>query len=120
MDFIDFVQDRRRPDQDHEISRANRSAEKTAERTAELEEMVDRLVLACKAMWELLRDSAGLSESQFAEKVWEIDLRDGKLDGKSEAAPTTCPNCSRPNSARRQRCLYCATDLDTVSPLDAV
>lgn len=60
------------------------------------------------ALWELLQQKAHVPEAEFMAKVQEIDLRDGKLDGKAGAAPArSCPSCQRMLSQRHRRCLYC-------------
>ena len=43
---------------------------------------IDTLALSCAAMWELLSEKLGVTEQELLAKIEEIDLRDGKLDGK--------------------------------------
>ena len=50
-------------------------------------------------------------------KIKEIDLRDGKLDGKPGVSPQECPGCGKPNGPHRKACLYCGGELPAVSPL---
>lgn len=79
-----------------------------ARRAAEhLEERVDRLVLLCRAMFELIQAQTGLTEKQLSEKILEIDLRDGVADGKMSPTPTRCPKCDAMMSPRFGRCLFC-------------
>lgn len=75
----------------------------------ELQSKVDHLSLVCMALTELLKDY-GIGEKELTSKMKEIDLRDGKLDGKL-APENKCPSCSRVVSARHYTCLYCGTKL---------
>lgn len=103
----------------HVIANANAAAaEATASRAAsninvlgsdvgDLKHQVGRLMLLNQALWELLQERTGLTEADLLARAEQIDLRDGKLDGKLSEHPVRCPQCSRVNSSRHQRCLYC-------------
>ena len=93
---------------------ARRSQEDTAMVLRELRELrrsVDSLTLTCAALWELQREKIGLTDDELIAKMQEIDLRDGKLDGKMTKPASACPSCQRANNANRQRCLYCGESL---------
>ena len=45
----------------------------------------------------------------------EIDLRDGKADGKMTRSDTDCFQCGRRLGKRRRNCLYCGANL--IKPL---
>lgn len=72
-----------------------------------LEEKLDRLALINRAMFELLQESAAMSEERLSAKVLEIDLRDGQADGKAASTPKRCPKCEAMISPRFGRCLFC-------------
>lgn len=74
---------------------------------AHLEERVDRLVLLCRAMFELLQESTGHTEERLSAKILEIDMRDGQRDGKMSPRPARCPKCEAMMSPRFGRCLFC-------------
>ena len=79
-----------------------------------LEQQVERLTMATLAMVEIMRDRYGMTEAEFEAKVREIDLRDGRLDGKLKQqvqSPRNCPSCHRPNGSPRAACLYCGSPL---------
>jgi hypothetical protein len=76
-----------------------------------LEQQVERLTLAAMAMAEILRDRQGISEEEIEAKVREIDLRDGRLDGKLSPSVKRCGSCGRVNGPRQVACIYCGTDL---------
>jgi hypothetical protein len=59
------------------------------------------------AMWSILEEKLGVTEAQLAERVREIDMRDGKLDGRYAPEAMECPKCKRTMSVRHNRCMYC-------------
>ena len=81
----------------------------------ELQEQVDHLSLVTMAMSELLEE-VGFSRKMLIKKIEEIDLRDGKLDGKL-LSTNTCPECSRVVAPRHARCIYCGTKINDGSVL---
>ena len=87
---------------------------------ASLEEKVDKLALICRATWEIVRDHYGLSDDDLLNKVKEIDLLDGVLDGKVTIAPKTCSKCGKVVSRRHMRCIYCGADALGDTPFDAL
>ena len=78
-----------------------------------LEEELDRLELILEAQWSLLREKLGLTDADLKKRIREIDLEDGKLDGRVTRTPmTTCPQCQRQVSARDLSCVYCGEALN--------
>jgi hypothetical protein len=73
----------------------------------DLDEKVNRLALICRAMFELLQQSTGLSEEQLTKKILEIDLRDGQADGRMTPKGKVCPKCGATMSPKFGRCLFC-------------
>ena len=90
---------------------AGRSIEDLQRSVHLLEQQVERLTLTAMAMAEVLRDRQGISEEELEAKVREIDLRDGRLDGKASPSVKRCGSCGRVSGPRRAACLYCGTDL---------
>lgn len=80
----------------------------------DLRRSVDSLTLTCAALWELQREKGGFTDDELVAKIQEIDLRDGKLDGKMAKPAAECPSCQRVNNPSRQRCLYCGNTLSTL------
>ncbi len=74
---------------------------------ADLRAAVDRLALVNQASWELLRERTNLSDADLEKRVREVDLRDGRLDGRLGKVMNACDQCGRPNRSDRARCLYC-------------
>ena len=73
---------------------------------------VGRLLLITEALWTLLKKQHGYSDGDLSTLVQEIDLRDGRLDGKAaKTSPSPCPKCGRINSNRYSACIYCGSPL---------
>jgi len=109
--------------QQGQISQANANAESAKQDSANtserlhkevlrLEAKMDRLAIITQGLWELLSEKTGLTENDIEAKIAEIDLRDGRADGKITGKPTTCPKCARPTHTRLRSCPYCGTALD--------
>lgn len=75
----------------------------------ELEFSLQRMAIASQAMWEILRSRLEITESELLEKINEIDLRDGKQDGRMSPSVTACPKCSRKLNTKNTRCICCGT-----------
>jgi len=111
--------------QQSRIRSANLNAESAARQTGdvrnalrELESRTDRQALTTMAIWALLSEKLGITEQELEDKINEIDLSDGKLDGKVHVDTSTCTSCNRKLSKRHQRCMYCGTVAgDTVGRL---
>lgn len=98
----------------HEAFRASGTAERAQSDAARARSMaddveirLDRALLACEAMWTLLRDKLGVTDVELVERMNAIDLSDGKLDGKVRKTAVACPKCSRTISTRFPKCMYC-------------
>jgi predicted phage gp36 major capsid-like protein len=73
---------------------------------------VGRLSLITEALWTFLKKQHGYSDEDLSALVQEIDLRDGRLDGKTaKASPSACPKCGRKNSNKYSTCIYCGSPL---------
>lgn len=75
--------------------------------TKAVDERVDRLVLVCHALFELVQQSTGITEEQLKAKILEVDMRDGAADGKIAPKPKRCPKCDAMISPKFGRCLFC-------------
>jgi len=69
---------------------------------------VERLFMIAEALWSLLKEQHGYTDDELAARVTQIDMRDGKLDGKvASNGVKTCPSCNRPLSKKHLSCMYC-------------
>ncbi|MEO8494248.1 MAG: hypothetical protein ABI614_04205 [Planctomycetota bacterium] len=107
----DLIQQSQIHDAQSSAADASRRADYVQRDVDRSQATIDTLALSCAAMWELLSERLGVTEQELLAKIEEIDLRDGKLDGKIATAKLDCPACARSNNAKRGRCLYCGTVL---------
>ena len=86
---------------------ADSAAERAMSDVQELQDRLDRLALICMGLWELLKERTDLTEEELLEKVRQLDLMDGREDGKVRRKVQRCQKCERVMSRRHKRCLYC-------------
>jgi hypothetical protein len=86
---------------------AKQEAAQYSDRVRALETQVSHMALACQAMWELLRERTGISESELLAKMKEVDLRDGAQDGRMTPVLIKCPACGKPANSKSASCMYC-------------
>ncbi len=102
-----------------EVSRGAIKATKARHQMRDLTDRLDKLLLVNMAMWELLKDRTELTEEDLMTKVQQIDLRDGRADGKISKTVAKCPKCGRTMSPRHKKCLYCGASKLKVGAFDA-
>jgi len=85
-----------------------------------VDDRVEHLALLCQAMFELLQERTDLTGNDLAKKMEEIDLRDGKADGKITPEIRKCSQCGRTVSPKFGRCLYCGNQEAPSSPFAKV
>lgn len=91
---------------------AKSSARHAKTNVQELEMRLDSAMLACEAMWSLLRDKLDMTDDDLATRINDIDLSDGRLDGKVRKPPVKCPKCQKAVSRRMPRCMYCGQPVE--------
>jgi hypothetical protein len=111
--------------QQGEIEAAQQSASEAQHRSRDaqdlflqMEKRISRLSLLCQSMWELLRERAEFTDEQLATKVLEVDLRDGRTDGRMATQVTNCPSCSRKTNSKRASCVICGAELPKAHPFE--
>ncbi|MFV1959319.1 MAG: hypothetical protein ACC662_07885 [Planctomycetota bacterium] len=88
-------------------AQAEGQAQRATTSVTELEARLDRLALLTEALWTLLRERVGMTDEELLDRVREVDLSDGVLDGKVRHGSAPCPQCGRMLSHRHLRCIYC-------------
>jgi hypothetical protein len=89
----------------------NRAEAERAQRHVQgFRDQIDRLTLINMAVWSLLKDKTGLTEKDLMDRVRQIDLTDGKEDGRVRKQLSKCPKCERTMSPRHSRCMYCGAE----------
>ena len=69
---------------------------------------IERLLMITEALWGILKEKHGYTDDDLANRVMEIDRRDGTVDGRvAKSPPGTCPKCGRTLERKRAFCLYC-------------
>lgn len=97
------------------------TAEQAVERTyLPYVKQLDKLGLVCQALWTLLQEETNLTEEDLLERVTELDLKDGVLDGKYTKPSVDCPKCNAKMSRRFNRCLFCGEEYVDGSAFDTV
>jgi len=111
--------------QQSKIANAERSADRAeakvdryADDIAGIKRHVERLSLACQAMWELLRDHSDLTEEDIKKKILEIDSRDGHADGKISTQSLNCDSCGKATNSKRAACVMCGAPVKGPHPFE--
>ena len=86
------------------------AADRALNNAQRLEARLERAMLTMEALWSLLRDRVGITEDELRERILDIDLTDGVLDGKVRRPPRDCPACKRKVPHRLAQCLYCGAE----------
>ena len=73
---------------------------------------IEKLYMLVEALWLIIKETSGMNDEDLAELVKQIDLQDGKLDGRnsSNAAILKCANCGRILLRGQLKCAYCGKD----------
>lgn len=72
-----------------------------------LNDKVDRLILLCQAMFELMQQTTGVTEEQLNAKVAEIHHREGLGGSLMTPKGTPCPKCGAIMSPQFGGCQFC-------------
>ncbi|MBB6522020.1 hypothetical protein [Pseudoteredinibacter isoporae] len=104
MDHYDFLQREHFNQLESKQARDKREADTEIDALAE---RFERLNLYVLALGELLAE-LGVDKSAIEKKIEEIDLRDGKRDGKYREV-STCKQCNRKTRLNRPYCMYCGS-----------
>ncbi len=75
--------------------------------TLHLEKRLDRAMLACEALWSIVREKLNVTDEQLAQRMNDLDLSDGVLDGKARKTAVACPKCGRTIKRSLPKCMYC-------------
>jgi|GEM_PF-649010 len=81
---------------------------------------IDKLILVDRALWEIIAESQGLTEEYLLNKVNEIDLRDGVLDGKIREPVRKCASCGKVLQKGHTKCVYCGTKDEGANPFQNI
>lgn len=91
---------------------ARNNAERLQKEAIRLEAKLDRLAIVTQGLWELLSEKTNLTEDDIKARIAEIDIRDGRQDGKITGQPIACPQCGRTAHTQLHACPYCGSVLE--------
>jgi hypothetical protein len=114
----EMYQQNRIGEAEHRAARAGERATDLQAEIMRLEQRVEQAMLINLSMWSLLQEKLAVTDTEMEVRMRELDLSDGKLDGRMGGAPgdgpTVCRKCARKSSKRHVRCIYCG---EPASPL---
>ena len=95
-------------------SEANSAARRAENAMARLEDALDRQALIIRSLLTACEKAGIFNEDQFRALVTEVDLSDGRLDGKykPQQGPRECPQCGKTNGKCAVKCMYCGEVLE--------
>lgn len=99
------------PTDSDEATNYTAKVESVQDRLTRQERRLDRLALHCQGMWEMLRERGQFTDEEIAAKILEVDLRDGRADGRFSQQVMTCPTCKQKTNSKRTACVICGADL---------
>lgn len=73
----------------------------------DLNRHVRKLALVSQALYELLKESTGITDEDLRRRIEMIDKRDGAVNGRLDAAPLKCPKCGGAITAGGLSCKSC-------------
>ena len=82
-------------------------SERMAVQLRDMQRELNRVTIACQALWELVREHTEITEAMMAKRMQEVDLRDGVADGKMGPQIVACSNCGAKTNTRRGFCVMC-------------
>ena len=95
-----------------DAAKAKTKAKSVERQLRVLEANLAKSMMINEALWEMIRDRHGLTEKDLHDKLYEVDMRDGILDGKNQRKAVECPNCGHTVSPRHPACIYCGQVID--------
>ncbi|RKY06973.1 MAG: hypothetical protein DRP65_11030 [Planctomycetota bacterium] len=95
-----------------DAARAKSKARSVERHVRVLEANLAKSMMINEALWEMIRDRHGLTEKDLHDKLYEVDMRDGVLNGKNQRESVKCPNCDHAVSPRHPACIYCGQVID--------
>ena len=86
-----------------------------------LEQRYERMRLVTNALWQLLKEHTGLTDSDLKRFIEKVDLADGRADGRMSANTRAmdCPKCSRRILKNAAVCPWCGTKPKSGDPFQA-
>ena len=93
-------------------SQASGAASRAQSKAEQAEVRLERALMTMEAMWTLMSERLGITDDELQERIVEIDLTDGILDGRVRRPAAECHACKRRIPRRFTRCMYCGVDVE--------
>jgi len=91
-----------------QASSANLNAKEAQVKLTELESKLEMSLMVSEALWGIIKQSLDLDDTYLAQLVKQIDMKDGRADGKvAKTIPDNCTNCGKVLSRGKTKCMYC-------------
>ncbi len=123
MNFLDLYQQQQIRGQARDLRQTedniSRNRRHTNDQVEGTEERVDRLLLLCEAMWELITETTSLTTEDLAAKAHELDMSDGTKDDRRQRMATTC-HCGAKINPKADICQFCSAPAPERSAFEAV
>ena len=77
-----------------------------------LRQDIEKLYMIVEALWGIVKHTTNLKDDDLAELVRQIDMQDGKLDGRNSdnTEIKKCSQCGRTLLRGQSKCAYCGGD----------
>ena len=74
---------------------------------------IEKLYMLVEALWCIVKETSGLGDEDLIGLVKQIDMQDGKLDGRNSANAgiLKCSNCGRTILKGQSKCIYCGGEI---------
>lgn len=95
------------------------SNNKTSREFSSVDDRIDRLVLLCEAMWELLEEETDLTRADLERRFTEVDERDGRRNFRRQREAQPC-ECGAKVPPARLSCQFCGAPSRPKSFFDLV
>ena len=94
-------------------ARAESKAARLQRQNRVLDANLAKTLLICETLWEFIKEHHNLTDEELRKKIYEVDMRDGVIDGKNQRKAVKCHDCGHTVSARHPACLYCGNVIDS-------
>jgi hypothetical protein len=109
--------------QQREVNEASAKAREAARSSSEsrldideLQRRIDTMGLLLMAMWSIIEEKTQVTEQELAARVRDLDMIDGRSDGRMPRMVTECRDCGRKMNLRHRTCMYCGGESLQQSP----
>lgn len=98
------------------VEAAKKESRDALDRSQDYAEKVGQLSLATQAVWSFLKEKHNLDEQDLMQRMEELDLMDGRKDGRVAPQVVTCPSCSRKMNSKNMKCMFCGCENPQFNP----